>query len=109
MRIHVYIADDSAPWNLTREEFQRQFSDYRPDARATAGYQERGGEYLEFDLDSSADGREGTYWPGLQLVLHGGRIQDCCRMARICSACLNPCPSRRICRAPPPPMMSPRY
>ena len=43
MRIHVYIADDSAPWNLTREEFQRQFSDYRPDARATAGYQ-RGAE-----------------------------------------------------------------
>jgi hypothetical protein len=76
LRIHLTITDSSAPWTLTAEAFQRELASYRPDARTHAGYQQRGGDYLEFDLDFDGERREGTYWPGQQLVLNDYPIEE---------------------------------
>jgi hypothetical protein len=76
LRIHVAIADDSAPWDLTIGEFRQRLLAYRQDARTWARSIPRRGEYLDFDLDFGGERRNGAYYPGQQLGLWDGPISD---------------------------------
>lgn len=76
MRIHVTLAQNSAPWDLTMELFAGYLGEYRADARSFARTQGTG-EYLSFDLDLGSDGVrcEGGYFPQQQLILDDGTIE----------------------------------
>lgn len=83
MRIHVAIADDSAPWDLAIDGFRQQLLTYRPDAhswtarpRGRSARRQTHGGYLDFDLDFGGERRNGAYYPGEQLTLWDGPFSD---------------------------------
>jgi hypothetical protein len=76
LRIHVTIAEGSAPWDLAIEGFRQRLIAYRPDARTSAHSIPAFGESLSFDLDFGGTRKDGNYWPGSQLIMYDYPISD---------------------------------
>lgn len=74
MRIHVVVAENSAPWDLTLDSFRMRLGAYRPDARTDVRTQ-GGSQYLFFDLDFDGERYEGGYFPDQQLILWDASIE----------------------------------
>jgi hypothetical protein len=71
MRIHVAVAENSAPWGLPMDLFADQLAEFRADARSAVRTQ-GSGEYVSFDLVVDGRRRDGGFFPDQQLILEDG-------------------------------------
>jgi hypothetical protein len=71
----VTFAEHSAPWDLPMELFTENLARYRADAHCAVLTQGTG-EYVSFDLDLGGERCHGGYFPGQQLIVDGGSVED---------------------------------